>query len=178
MEFQEYLIAPRKGERPDGLTLWFIRTYIPLYDRLRRQYLLPFWQKYFLSLLRALASVSHRVWPAKQRSEDPEKNSSVPPDNGPSPSAPAVTTNTSESSIADTFFLNYYSGSYILRMTIVLTTVGACLFPTLAISVLAFVDSKNLVLGLIATFTALFALGLYVLQSHSSREQVFLATVA
>jgi len=63
-------------------------------------------------------------------------------------------------------------------MTIIITTVTACLLPTPAITILAMVESKGLVLSLIATFTAVFAFRLLLVSAGSSRVEVFTATVA
>lgn len=72
---------------------------------------------------------------------------------------------------------SYYSPHYILRFTFVVITVVACLLPTVAIIVLAKVNSKDLILKLLTAFTAIFALGLIFLSSSSTREQIFLATI-
>ncbi len=71
----------------------------------------------------------------------------------------------------------YYSGLTILRVTFILITVVACLLPIVAIIVLARINSTDLVLKLIAIFTAIFALGLMLFLHSSSRDQVFLATI-
>jgi hypothetical protein len=58
-------------------------------------------------------------------------------------------------------------------------TVIACLLPTVAIVVLATVHTTKELLGLIALFTALFSMGLFVFSDQgTSSTQVFTATVA
>jgi hypothetical protein len=71
-----------------------------------------------------------------------------------------------------------YSGEWIIRTTSIITTLVACLSPTAAITILAMVESKGVVLGLVATFTAVYALGLFLLTPSSSRGEVFGATLA
>jgi hypothetical protein len=72
---------------------------------------------------------------------------------------------------------SYYSGLRILRLTFILIIVVACLLPTVAIIVLAQINSKGLVLKLITVFTAVFSLGLILFSSSSSRQQIFVATI-
>lgn len=74
--------------------------------------------------------------------------------------------------------LTAYSENWILRVTSILTTVVACLLPTVAISILARVHTMSMILGLIALFTAIFAVGLVLLSSGSSRVEIFTATAA
>jgi hypothetical protein len=71
-----------------------------------------------------------------------------------------------------------YSGLWILRVTSIMTTTVACLLPVVAITVLAKVHSMGLILGLIALFTSLFAIGLALLSSSSSRVDIFTASAA
>jgi hypothetical protein len=147
-EFQEKLIVPREGfEPPDRLTLWVLHNFIPLYGHIWRWAGKPT----FRSVFRRMGFFKH------PRTHD------------------------SETSIRDRAGnlkkTNYFSGSWILRMTFIVITVVASLLPTVAIVILAQVNSKGLVLRLITAFTAIFALGLILFSSSSSRRDVFIATI-
>jgi hypothetical protein len=87
-----------------------------------------------------------------------------------------VDSKSSATSIMKTF--TEYSSLWIVRVTSIMTTVVACLLPTVAITVLARVHTMSLILGLIALFTAIFAVGLVLLSSTSSRVEIFTATAA
>jgi hypothetical protein len=147
-EFQEKLIVPREGfEQSDSLTLWVLHNFIPLYGHIWRRAGSPT----FRSVLRRGGFFKH------PRTRD------------------------SETSIRDRAGnlkeTNYFSGLWILHMTFNVITVVACLLPTVAIVILAQVNSKGLVLRLITAFTAIFALGLILFSSSSSRRDVFIATI-
>jgi hypothetical protein len=75
--------------------------------------------------------------------------------------------------------LNVYSESKMLRFTSGVATVLACLLPTVAISVLASMSSTKDLLGTIAAFTAIFAIGLmFLTDASTSRVEIFTATAA
>jgi hypothetical protein len=59
-----------------------------------------------------------------------------------------------------------------------LTTIVACLLPVIAIVVLSKVHSMGMILGLIAIFNSVFAFGLVLISSGSSRVEIFTATAA
>jgi hypothetical protein len=166
-EFKEHLIVPRKGQKPDGLTLWVTRSFIPFYDPFRTKYLVPFFKPIWSALVvlwNTLVSLWHCRWPKQPRDE--EKLS------------PTTThsSHSSRSTLLDHF--TEYSGHWIVRLTSLITTVVACLLPTVAITILAQVHHMGLILGLIAVFTAVFAVGLVLLSSSSSRVEIFTATAA
>jgi hypothetical protein len=70
-----------------------------------------------------------------------------------------------------------YPGAGFVRFTTSATkTVVACLLRILAITVLAKVHGINLILGLIAAFTAIFATAIVVISPSSSKIEVFAAT--
>jgi hypothetical protein len=200
-EFQEHLIVPRPGKKPDGLTQWVTRNFIPFYDRLRKteipfckkyqKYLGPFWDILVLlwlilvSLWRLFLLLCRKILlPSKVPDHDEEKMkkrcSNASSDGTLSYTSTNTTnsntTNDSENSILNSF--TEYSGQWIVRVTSIMTTVVACLLPTVAITVLAKIHSMSLILGLIALFTALFAIGLVFLSSSSSRVEIFTATAA
>jgi hypothetical protein len=74
--------------------------------------------------------------------------------------------------------LTAYSKSWILRVTSICTTIVACLLPVIAIVVLSRVQSMGMILGLIALFNSVFAFGLVLISSTSSRVEIFTATAA
>jgi hypothetical protein len=76
------------------------------------------------------------------------------------------------------FIITTYTGEWMLRISSTITTVVACLLPTVAISVLAELHTMGQTLGAIAGFTALFALGLSWLTGGTSRVEIFTATAA
>lgn len=155
-EFQEDLIVPSPGRMPDLLTLWVVHSFIPLYHRL--------WQIFNYQLRGR--SLSH-LYTSKNR-EDVEKS----PEGATNNPIRSETISTSPA----VRNLTEYSGSWIIRITSMVTTVLACLLPTIAIIILSRVDTIGATLGLISLFTALFALGLILLSSGSSRMQIFTAT--
>ncbi|KAK0616990.1 hypothetical protein B0T14DRAFT_255149 [Immersiella caudata] len=72
-----------------------------------------------------------------------------------------------------------YSKSKIGRFTAFVTTVVACLLPTVAIVVLSTAKTRGQIFGYIAGFTALFAMGLmWLTDASSKRVQIFTATAA
>ncbi|PMD50782.1 uncharacterized protein K444DRAFT_622146 [Hyaloscypha bicolor E] len=75
----------------------------------------------------------------------------------------------------DTLFRD--SANHIIRVASITITFVACLLPTIAIIALFKINSRDLVLGLITAFTALFALGLILFSTSSSRQEIFLATI-
>jgi hypothetical protein len=201
-EFRENLIVPRQGKTPDGLTQWVKQCFIPFYDQLhrdypyRKKYLLPVW--YIAVMLRlilySLWRVSLLLWrrtfqvkPSNKTNDESLEKGAVSnesgggtlshlPSNESDISNMTNASNTSEKSIKGS--ITEYSGSWIVRVTSIITTVVACLLPTVAISILAKVHSIGLILGLITLFTALFAIGLVLLSSSSSRVEIFTATAA
>jgi hypothetical protein len=72
-----------------------------------------------------------------------------------------------------------YSMNVMLRFTSLVATLVACLFPIVAITVLSKIHTNTKILGYIALFTALFALGLMSLTPPgTSRTEIFTATAA
>ncbi|KAL5314272.1 hypothetical protein ACEPPN_018697 [Leptodophora sp. 'Broadleaf-Isolate-01'] len=192
-EFKEHLIVPRQGKKPDGLENWVTRCFIPFYDRLRTEYLVPFCKTYLRPIWNVIVLLCHAVasifyfisflWKklrqCSQPEVDPERDlkgsnasSNLPPV---SPTISNITSST-EKTLTNNF--TEYTGDWILRVTSLITTVVACLLPTVAITILAQVHHMGLILGLIALFTSMFAVGLVLLSSSSSRVEIFTATAA
>jgi hypothetical protein len=75
--------------------------------------------------------------------------------------------------------LNTFKEGPMLRFTSFVATIIACLLPTVAIAVLAQLNTTAELLGIIAVFTAVFAAGLMLLvDSGTSRVEIFTATAA
>jgi hypothetical protein len=205
--YLEHLIVPRPGNPPDGLTLWVTRSFIPFYDQLTKKHPVPIWENHekykkyvlpFWAILVLLGLILDSLWHAfllicrkllaKVPSHDEEKEtqkrwSNTSSSSGTSSQASTDRTNSDASKSLEQCEtikkgLTAYSGLWILRVTSIMTTTVACLLPTVAITVLAKVHSMGLILGLIALFTALFAIGLALLSSSSSRVDIFTASAA
>jgi hypothetical protein len=114
--FQEHLIVPHDWQRPDSLTLYVIRSFIPFYDCLRRRCLLPGSQ--------ILDGFWHRLLPSKVDLEKPFKRTTT-------------TSTLSQNDVGITNNITHYSGAMILRVTFIVMTLMACLLPSIAIIVLA-----------------------------------------
>lgn len=197
--FKEHLIVPHKSNKPDGLTQWVKQSFIPFYRHLRDQEVIPFYRwlrnnnilpwLWFLSLWHFIIALWHHLRrpPADLPRTEPEKGSPSMSSRSDSSSSPPMSptstlTDNCDTSAAETMFIlknmDHYLGSWIEKVTSIITTVVACLLPIIAITVLARVHSMGLILGLIAIFTAVFAVGLVVLSSSSSRVEIFTATAA
>jgi len=75
--------------------------------------------------------------------------------------------------------LSTYSVHTMIRFTNHVATVVACLFPIIGIVVLSKIHTQAKILGFIALFTAVFAIGLMILtDSGTSRTDIFTATAA
>jgi Family of unknown function (DUF6594) len=75
--------------------------------------------------------------------------------------------------------LSTYSVLAMIRFTNHVATVVACLFPIIGIVVLSKIHTQAKILGFIALFTAVFAIGLMILtDAGTSRTDIFTATAA
>ncbi|PVH73066.1 hypothetical protein DL98DRAFT_501515 [Cadophora sp. DSE1049] len=151
--FQEHLIVPRAESKPDGLTLWVTYSFIPLYHHVWKKCGSPTWASFWNS--KCLLP----RWAQESTSK---------------PAAPKG----SKRSKAGGSNLTSYSQSWILHVTSILTTIVACLLPIVAIVVLSRVHTMGMILGLIALFNSVFAFGLALISSTSSRVEIFTATAA
>jgi len=143
------LMVPCAGREVDGLTRWVANEFVPFWQNLKDAY---------------------------GKRNDPVSELPVvePPQQEP---AEEDIHEVDEIEISKT--LNTYTEDRILRFTSSVATVIACLFPTVAISVLAKLHETAELLGLIAVFTAIFAIGLMFLTgSGTSRVEIFTATAA
>jgi hypothetical protein len=158
-EFKETLIVPSPGRQPDTLTQWVLHSYIPLCDRLRKIY-------------NNTIHGGFSSWLRSSRNRMDMEHSSL--DRNTTSDIGSTTTTATRPMVMRN--LSAYGGDRVMRVISRVTTTVACLFPTIAIIILARVRTIGMTLGLIALFTAMFALGLVLLSSGSSRMQIFTAT--
>jgi hypothetical protein len=143
------LIVPRAPGNADGLALWVAHEFVPWWQCLKD-------------------CLKNRIQNRNQDSMDEEK-AKWPKSKDPEPK-------TAEAE-ADT--VNKYRGKKIVQFTSFISTIVACLLPTVAIAVLDQLHTTATLLGLIAVFTAVFAGGLMLLvESGTSRVEIFTATAA
>lgn len=157
--FQEQLIVPRAESKSDGLTLWVTYSFIPLYHHVWKKFRSPNWAKFWTKVNGQFSKCHLPRW----HQESTEK------------SAPHKHSKHSKAGVGD---LTKYSHRWIVRVTSILTTIVACLLPIIAIVVLSKVQSMGMILGLIALFNSVFAFGLVLISSTSSRVEIFTATAA
>lgn len=149
------LIVPRQGRKVDGLTLWVANEWV------------PFWQN---------VKDNMNNLPRKKKAADEEdgRQAEQKKSVGRKPSIGAESTEKEEPPTLET-----YSEHRMLQFTSSVATVIACLLPTVAIAVLAKLHSTEELIGLIAVFTAVFAIGLMSLtDAGTSRVEIFTATAA
>lgn len=146
------LIVPRPGHKVDGLTLWVANEFVPFYQNLKE--------------------AVHNL--ATRRARD-----SLPPPNSWRGGQPTTSTSATSEKKVEPPTLNTYSEDSMLRFTSSVATVIACLLPTLAIAILAKLHSEGVLIGVIAAFTAVFAIGLmFLTDAATSRVEIFTATAA
>ncbi|KAF8854021.1 hypothetical protein BDZ45DRAFT_747999 [Acephala macrosclerotiorum] len=173
------LVVPRKYEKVDGLTLWVAHKWIPFWQNLPH---FPRWSSKHRkpSLSQSNTCPLHDI----ENTSSAEREKGVPGRKSLrrkisqmfQPSKPCEPEN-SDTAIMPT--LDTYSMSAMLRFTSFVATVVACLLPTVAISVLSTVHTTAKLLGYIALFTSIFAMGLMGLtDSGTSRTEIFTATAA
>ena len=175
------LIVPCAGREVDGLTRWVANEFVPFWQNLRDAYRkrndpVPEDEGDTSSVTseksHSSRSKSKRycgilpfVEPPKQSQNKPAEEHIHQEDE------------TETDKIEPT--LNTYTEDRMLRFTSSIATVIACLLPTLAIAVLAKLHETGELLGLIAVFTAIFAIGLmFLTNSGTSRVEIFTATAA
>ncbi|KAF5873537.1 uncharacterized protein Bfra_004999 [Botrytis fragariae] len=166
------LIVPRKGHTVDGLTLWVANEFVPFWHsikqalrRKKRKTIseengLPTTENKSHSLFEKIeSSGSSRSWFSRRKS--------------------IFSTAEGDQKSKDRAGLTVYSEARMLRFTSAVATVIACLLPTVAIAVLSSLESTRELLGVIAAFTAIFAMGLmFLTDASTSRVEIFTATAA
>lgn len=167
-EFQEHLIVPRQESKPDGLTLWVVHSFIPLFHYVWGKCGRPTWGNLWRQLQGRLCSC--RLPKCYQGTT--EKRGSIASSTGTPGSDGSNVPDVEEKNLTS------YSASWILRVTSILTTIVACLLPVIAIVILSRVHTMGMILGLIALFNTVFAFGLVLISSTSSRVDIFTATAA
>ncbi|RDW74191.1 hypothetical protein BP5796_07633 [Coleophoma crateriformis] len=167
------LIVPRKECKVDGLTLWIANHFV------------PFWH-----------GISNR-WPREPHRNTSDvrgekRNSTIFKVGkrmcsilpciccwGSTGSSNETTGTEPNGNYKAGDLLTKYTESGMLRFTSWVATIVACLLPIMAISVLSKLHSPDELLGVIAAFTAAFAVGLMCLTNAStSRVEIFTATAA
>jgi hypothetical protein len=166
------LVVPRKSKDVDGLTRWVASEFVPFWHRLCKAFKrtenpvrdeegLP--SAVIEKRPSNTSTFSQRMWEALRRKKSPE----------------VTQVEISEDARKAQPTLITYSMSRMLRFTSFVATVVACLLPTVAIAVLSTMHTTAELLGFIALFTAIFAIGLMVLtDSGTSRTEIFTATAA
>ena len=155
------LIMPCPGRKVDGFTRWVTKEFVPV------------WQSLCDAIRRLKKSDEETGSTVHRHALSGKKTKSLP---GPPPpsSDPPI-----EESSKEQLTLNTYSQHKILRFTSAVATLIACLLPTAAIAVLAKLHTTADLLGVIAVFTAIFALGLmFLTDAGTSRAEIFTATAA
>jgi hypothetical protein len=166
-EFQEHLIVPRLGKKPDGLTSWVAHCFIPLFHYVWRGGE-PTWAGIWNRLMHNLSSCA-RLLPLQHQDTTKKRDSNA---------SDTLNSEGSDFSGVGDGSVTAYSETWIFRVTSIITTIVACLLPVVAIIVLSRVQSMGMILGLIALFNTLFAFGLVLVSSGSSRVDIFTATAA
>jgi hypothetical protein len=167
-EFQEHLVVPRLGSKQDGLTVWVVHSFIPLFHYVWGRCGKPTWQGFWENLQSHLCSCR---LPGCRQNKMQKRDSTV------SNTDTAVSGGSDFSTVGEGN-LTAYTDSWIFRVTSIFTTIVACLLPIIAIIVLSKVHTMGMILGLIALFNTAFAFGLVLISSGSSRVEIFTATAA
>jgi Family of unknown function (DUF6594) len=160
------LIVPRSRSREDHLARWVANEFVPLWQCLKDER-----RSKANILTQNITKTSLWQWFQKQRWSGVEASVDLE-----KAKTPETNSTTAES---ETRTINRYSGKRIVRFTAFVSTVAACLLPTVAIAVLAQLNTTAQLLGVIAVFTAVFAAGLMMLvEAGTSRVEIFAATAA
>ncbi|ESZ93177.1 hypothetical protein SBOR_6456 [Sclerotinia borealis F-4128] len=166
------LIVPRQGDKVDSLTRWVANEFVPFWhsvkQALRRKKVkttseenrLPTTEtKSRSSFGRSGTSRSFHSWLFRGKESAGTVKEDRKQKNGTG--------------------LTVYSEARMLRFTSAVATIIACLLPTVAIAVLSSLQSTGELLGVIAAFTAIFAMGLmFLTDAGTSRVEIFTATAA
>ncbi|RDW67566.1 hypothetical protein BP6252_08962 [Coleophoma cylindrospora] len=161
------LVVPRKECKVDGLTLWIANHFIPFWHGICNQWLREPYRK---------TSDAQRPTINSTFSKVGQSMCSILPCNR---CRKPTKSNNKKTGTEPNDLLTKYTESGMLRFTSWVATIVACLLPIMAISVLSKLGSQDELLGVIAAFTAAFAMGLMCLTNAStSRVEIFTATAA
>jgi hypothetical protein len=174
LKYMPDLIVPRMKKEEDGFTQWIAKDWLPFWHSLRDKFT-SYMEKadqttrsekgdrrlsistVAFTLVRWSSNLSGTI---RRRSSLSSQGSN----SGNASNCPTIST---------------YRVSRMRRFTSFVTTVVACLLPTAAIAVLATIHSQAKLIGFIALFTAIFAIGLMGLTgAGTSRTDIFTATAA
>ncbi|KAF7901752.1 uncharacterized protein EAF01_007051 [Botrytis porri] len=166
------LIVPRQGHTVDGLTTWIANEFVPFWhsikQTLRRRKVKTVSEE---NGLPTTEDKRHSFLEKRETSRGPRfwfyRRKSI------------FSTAEGDPKPKDMTGLTVYSEARMLCFTSAIATVIACLLPTVAIAVLSSLDSTKELLGVIAAFTAIFAMGLmFLTDASTSRVEIFTATAA
>lgn len=148
------LVVPCPGKEHDGLTRWVANEFVPFWVNVKDAYP-DFFDKC---------------------SRKSRRCCGILPFTNPTESG-AQTSSTDEYDTGPT--LNSYTETRMVAFTSSVATIIACLLPTLAIAALSKLQQTAEILGVIAVFTAIFAIGLmFMTGGGTSRVEIFTATAA
>ncbi|KAJ8065317.1 hypothetical protein OCU04_006008 [Sclerotinia nivalis] len=166
------LVVPRQGHKVDSLTRWVANEFVPFWhslkQTLRRKKVKTASEETGLPTTetKSNSSVGEVKTQRSFRSWLAHRNNSTGAIKG-------------DSNSKSRTGLTVYSEARMLRFTSSIATVIACLLPTVAIAVLSSLQSTVEILGVIAAFTAIFAIGLmFLTDAGTSRVEIFTATAA
>jgi hypothetical protein len=161
-DFKEHLIVPRGEKKRDGLTSWVEQNFIPLYHCVWIKCGRPTWKSPWHLFRRQLCLCRLPKCREKRGSNASNLDRSE----------------TEGSNEIDKGNFTAYSDVWIFRVTSIMTTIVACILPVIAIIILSRVHTMGMILGLIALFNIVFAFGLAMISTESSRTDIFTATAA
>ncbi|PQE18164.1 hypothetical protein CJF30_00009314 [Rutstroemia sp. NJR-2017a BBW] len=170
------LIVPRKGEKVDGLTRWVANEFVPFWQSLKNSLR---WEKSPCQCLPHFFTRKGNI-SEKEKSKGHISRIFFSATSCFRRKPSGLTEQKSKKGAGSlSQGLNIYTQSKMLRFTSSVATVLACLLPTVAIAVLANLSSIKEILGVIAAFTAIFAVGLmWLTDGTTSRVEIFTATAA
>lgn len=166
------LIVPRQGHTADSLTTWVANEFVPFWHSMKQA----------LRRKRVKTTSEENGLPTsedKSHSFFEKRESSRASRFWYYGRKPIFSTAEGDQKSKDKTGLTVYSEARMLRFTSAVATVIACLLPTVAIAVLSSLQSTGELLGVIAAFTAIFAMGLmFLTDASTSRVEIFTATAA
>lgn len=173
------LVVPQKLKEVDGVTRWVAKEWVPFWQIFREtafwkslswnkkqrddQLPGPYKDKYVGSTASSTKRQNRNIFRRTKSQDDPQEESD--------------TSSKPEAQIEPT--MNTYAMSRMLQFTSLIATLIACLLPIVAITVLSKIHTQPKILGFMALFTALFAIGLmWLTNPGTSRTEIFTATAA
>jgi hypothetical protein len=167
------LVVPRAGRQPDRLAKWVANDFVPFWENVKKPR--PKSAKTDEEMANTKKGKTQPAQPKQCRTQ-PSLVSYIKQKRGQRKKKAPKEGHGKISKGQPT--LNEYSESNILLFTSFVSTVIACLLPIVAIAVLSKLHRQPELIGLIALFTFLFAIGLMFLTGGTSRVEIFTATAA